>query len=145
MFPQSRGGSRPKPSPKTNTEILITCLRVFLKILSLATGLSNHKSLGWWWRRMWEHFLTSRWGPGPGMGKQLCWVGPVDTHVWEGDGLFIPRPGRREQNLHCLSGAGPTANAHTWTRLFRGQHDTGGFRSSHTGRAWRAGFWTLSE
>lgn len=53
MFPESRGGSRPAPSPKPNTEILITCLGVFLKLLSQATGLSDHKSPGWWQRRMW--------------------------------------------------------------------------------------------
>ena len=69
---------------------------------------------------MWEHFLSSRWGPGPGMGKQLCWAGPVDTRVWQGDGLFIPRPGRREQNPHCLTGAGPTANAHPEPGCFVG-------------------------
>ena len=44
----------------------------------------------------------------------------MDTRVWEGDGLFIPGPGRREQNPHRLTGAGPAANAHPEPGCFVG-------------------------
>lgn len=77
--------------------------------------------------------LVQRWP-----GKQLCWVGPADTHVWAGDECFIPRPGRRGNRMPITrQEAGHAANAHGEPGCFR---DTGGTGVlPHRPRAWGAG------
>lgn len=52
-------------------------------------------------------------------GKQLCWVGPADTHVWAGDECFIPRPGGEERECPSSDRKLDTQRAPTGARRFQ--------------------------
>lgn len=105
MFPENRGGSRPAPSPKPNTEILITCLGVFLKLLSQATGLSDHKSPGWWQRRMWGALpvlAVGTWSSDAQANSCAGWG--QWTHMFGQEEMLISPPDRgREETEHPSS------------------------------------------
>lgn len=52
-------------------------------------------------------------------GKQLCWVGPADTHVWAGDECFIPRPGGEERECPSSDRKLDTQRVPTEARWFQ--------------------------
>lgn len=125
--------------PPNPTQILITRLRVFLKSLSLATGLSDHKSPGWWQRRMWGArpvLVVGTWSRDGRANSCAGWG--QQTHMF-GQEMSVSFPDReeRKENVHRQTGS--------WTRSER-PREPGGFRDTggtgvlpHRQRAWRAG------
>lgn len=64
---------------------------------SLTTVLSDHKSPGWWQRRMWEHFLSLRWRPGLVMDGQTAVLGGASGHMFGQEmGVSSPDQGGEE-------------------------------------------------
>lgn len=90
-----------------------------------------------------EHFLSSRWGPGPGMDREAAVLGGAGghTHVWAGgDEHFIPGPGRRK-NVHHQTGRWTGSKCPPGARLSQRRVTQGGLGVLlHRQRAWRAGF-----